>query len=72
MVLGHVTTQIGTSATDTLDIKLENTSVSALGIGSSDAVTTGTFITDRVITLVDVTKTDVKLNERHICYKYGR
>ncbi|MAK06050.1 MAG: hypothetical protein CMM64_02855 [Rhodospirillaceae bacterium] len=61
-----VTMQIGTSATDTLDIKLENTSVSALGIGSSDAVATGTFITDRVITLVDVTKTDVKLNGEDI------
>ena len=61
-----VTMQIGTSATDTLDINLENTSVSSLGIGSSDAVTTGTFITDRVITLVDVTKTDVKLNGEDI------
>ena len=66
MVLRILTMQIGTSATDTLDINLENTSVSALGIGSSDAVTTGTFITDRVITLVDVTKTDVKLNGEDI------
>jgi flagellin len=58
--------QIGTQADDTLEIDLDNTSVSSLGIGSSDTVTNGQFITDRVITLVDVTKTDVKLNGEDI------
>ena len=58
--------QIGTQADDTLEIALDNTSVSALGIGSSDTVTKGQFITDRVITLVDVTATDVKLNGEDI------
>ena len=61
-----VTMQIGTQADDTLEIALDNTSVSALGIGSSDTVTKGQFITDRVITLVDVTATDVKLNGEDI------
>ena len=61
-----VTMQIGTQADDTLEISLDNTSVSALGIGSSDTVTKGQFITDRVITLVDVTATDVKLNGEDI------
>ena len=61
-----VTMQIGTKADDTLEIALDDTSVSALGIGSSDTVTKGQFITDRVITLVDVTATDVKLNGEDI------
>ena len=61
-----VTMQIGTQGDDTLEIALDNTSVSALGIGSSDTVTKGQFITDRVITLVDVTATDVKLNGEDI------
>jgi flagellin len=61
-----VTMQIGTQADDTLEIDLDNTSVSSLGIGSSDTVTNGQFITDRVITLVDVTATDVKLNGEDI------
>ena len=61
-----VTMQIGTQADDTLEIALDNTSVSSLGIGSSDTVTKGQFITDRVITLVDVTATDVKLNGEDI------
>ena len=61
-----VTMQIGTQADDTLEIALDDTSVSALGIGSSDTVTKGQFITDRVITLVDVTATDVKLNGEDI------
>ena len=57
-----VTMQIGTSADDTLDIVLNDTSVSSLGIGSSDTVTNSQFITDRVITLVNQTASSVKLN----------
>ena len=61
-----VTMQIGAQASDSLEIKLQNTSVSALGIGSSDTVTKSTFITDRVITIADVTASDVKLNGENI------
>ena len=57
-----VTMQIGTSADDTLDIVLNDTSVSSLGIGSSDTVTSSQFITDRVVTLVNQTASSVKLN----------
>ena len=57
-----VTMQIGTSANDTLDISLNNTNVSSLGIGSSDTVTKGQFITDRVVTQVTQTASSVKLN----------
>jgi len=62
----NVTMQIGAQASDSLEIKLQNTSVSALGIGSSDTVTKSTFITDRVITIADTTATDVKLNGENI------
>ena len=62
----NVTMQIGAQATDTLKIDLEKTTVSALGIGSSDTITKSTFITDRVIVLGDMTKTDVKLNGEDI------
>ena len=61
-----VTMQIGANATDKLDINLDKTTVSALGIGSSDTITKSTFITDRVITIGDLTKTDVKLNGEDI------
>jgi len=61
-----VTMQIGANATDTLEINLDKTTVSALGIGSSDTITKSTFITDRVITIADLTKTDVKLNGEDI------
>ena len=59
-----VTMQIGSGADDSLDIALDHTSVSALGIGSSDTVTKSTFITDRMIALgtATIAKTDIKLN----------
>jgi flagellin len=58
--------QIGADATDTLEINLDQTNVSSLGIGSSSTVDSSVFITDRVITIADVTKTDVKLNGEDI------
>ena len=63
-----VTMQIGSKSTDTLDIALQKTSVSALGIGSSDTVTKSTFITDRMIALGTATTaaTDIKLNGENI------
>ena len=59
-----VTMQIGTSDQDSLKIGLDHTSVSALGIGSSDTITKATFITDRVIALgtATIAATDIKLN----------
>ena len=61
-----VTMQIGTSANDTLEIDLQKTSVSDLGIGNSKTVGSGEFITDRVFTIPDTTATDVKLNGQDI------
>ena len=63
-----VTMQIGAAADDSLDIALDHTSVSALGIGSSDTVTKSTFITDRMIALgtATIAETDIKLNGEDI------
>jgi len=64
----NVTMQIGTRDTDALEIALQHTSVSALGIGSSDTVSKSTFITDRVIDLTTETiaSTDIKLNGENL------
>ncbi len=63
-----VTMQIGSASDDSLDIDLDHTSVSALGIGSSDTVTKSTFITDRMIALgtATIAATDIKLNGEDI------
>ena len=63
-----VTMQIGATDQDALDIALEHTSVSALGIGSSDTITKSTFITDRVVALgtTTIAATDIKLNGENI------
>ncbi len=57
-----VTMHIGSQADDTLEIGLDKTTVSTLGVGTTNTVDKAVYITDRVITLVDATKTDVKLN----------
>ena len=65
-----VTMQIGANVNDSLDIALQHTSVSALGIGASETVGKATFITDRVIRQnTDVLKTDVKLNGENMFSK---
>jgi len=61
-----VTMQIGVDATDSMDIKLQGTSVSDLNIGSSNSVSKGEYITQRVLTLTDQAAADVKLNGENI------
>jgi flagellin len=61
-----VTMQIGVNATDSLDIKLQGTSVSALNIGTSNSVSNGEYITQRVLAIPDMTASDVKLNGKDI------
>jgi flagellin len=61
-----VTMQIGSGANDSLEITLDKTNVSALGIGTTNTVDQSVYITDRVITLADTTASDVKLNGEDI------
>jgi flagellin len=59
-----VVMQIGIHSSDSMDIKLENTSVSALGIGISGAGGSSTVLTSGRITELgsDVSTADIKIN----------
>ena len=57
-----VTMQIGADASDSLDIALQETSVNALDIGSSNSASKGVYITQRVLAIPDMTESDIKLN----------
>ena len=61
-----VTMQIGANASDSLDINLQNTSVSALDIGSSNSVSKGQYISQRVLTTANMAAADIKLNGENI------
>ena len=62
-----ITMQTGIDATDSLDIKLENTSVSALNIGSSTSSTSNKeYTTGRIIQIVDMDADLIKLNGEDI------
>ena len=61
-----VTMQIGANVDDSLEIGLMKTNVSSLGIGTTDSISKNVYITDRVITIADTTKTDVKINGEDI------
>jgi len=56
--------QIGINSSDSMDIKLENTSVSALGIGVSGAGGSATVLTSGRITELgsDISAADIKIN----------
>ena len=59
-----VTMQIGINASDSLDIKLQKTDVSSLGIGNSGSSNSaGVILSSRITTLTgDISATDVKIN----------
>ena len=62
-----ITMQTGIDANDSLDIKLENTSVAALNIGSSTSTTSNKeYTTGRMIQIVDMAANLVKLNGEDI------
>jgi flagellin len=62
-----VTMQIGINSTDSMDIALENTSVSALGIGVSGAGGSAKILTSSRITQLgsDVSVADIKINGKN-------
>ena len=58
-----VTMQIGIDATDALDIALQKTNVSALGIGTTGVSSTGKLISARMTQFAgDIAKTDIQIN----------
>lgn len=62
-----ITMQTGIDANDSLDIKLENTSVAALNIGSSTSTTSNKeYTTGRIIQIVDMAANLIKLNGEDI------
>jgi len=61
-----VAMQIGTNAADSLDINLQNTSVSALDIGSSNSTSKGEYTTQRVLATPDLAASDIKINGEDI------
>jgi flagellin len=54
--------QIGISSDDTLDINLQKTTVGSLGIGNSGSTGANVIISERMATLVDQDKGDIKIN----------
>jgi len=59
-----VTMQIGINASDSLDIALQKTDVSSLGIGNSGSTSSNTLTTARIgaIGTSDIATTDIKIN----------
>jgi flagellin len=60
-----VTMQIGVNASDSLDIKLQKTDVSSLGVGNSGATSSSSTLTTSRITVIgttDILTSDVKIN----------
>ena len=60
----NVTMQIGINASDSFDIKLQNTDVSSLGIGNSGSSNSaGVILSSRITELsADISATDIKIN----------
>ena len=62
-----VTMQIGINASDSLDIALQKTDVSSLGIGNSGSTSSDTLTTARIgaIGTSDIATTDIKINGKN-------
>jgi flagellin len=61
-----VAMQIGVDASNSLDINLQNTSITALDIGSSNSTSKAEYTTQRMLTIPDMAAGDIKLNGEDI------